>query len=82
MTRYRLNEKNGMIMVLSGHSTKEESLEVLGKSLCINSERLCRSAGVEENEIYECKNRSIAAILHNLKKVDEKLANGYTNHNE
>lgn len=78
MTRYKLDEKTGLIWMLPGHSTHEEAMDVLGKALCMNTARLARAVGVPENEVYECKNGSVAAISHNLKKVDGVLGNDDT----
>lgn len=47
MTRYKLDEKTGMIWMLPGNSTKEEAMDVLGKALCMNTEKLTRA--VSEN---------------------------------
>lgn len=69
MTRYELDEETGMIWMLPGHSTDKEAMDVLGKALCMNTARLARACGVPENEVYECKKGSTAAITHNLQKV-------------
>lgn len=73
MTRYRLDEKTGCIWADSGYATEKENLDVLGKALCISSTKLAHGVGVPENEVYECKNGSVAAISHNLKKVKDVL---------
>lgn len=73
MTRYKLDEKSGMVWMFPGYSTEKEAMDVLGRALCLSSARLARAVGCPENEVYECKKGSVAAITHNLEKVSAEL---------